>query len=171
MALLIILAGPLFPQHKDTVPSEFEKAQVVEGNTDDIKKQSFVYPSGKSHDYSTNTHKELNQDSLISYAISLLAGLSTTPTNITNNNKNTIHFIYEDSILAEEVVKILNETLPQVIEQRKAAIDSLSHEIGMRMNYIAEALMRTKQREAKAHLVVWPILSRSISSFTYTGHD
>ncbi len=126
---------------KISVPLEEEEVQVVD--------QSVDSPA-------TALEQGLSHDSLTKYVASLMAGLSTTR-DITNYNENVVNFVYEDSIFAEEVVKILNETSGVFASLILSKANELSQKVGAEANEYLKTLSRRKELEAKAYLA-WPIL-------------
>jgi len=150
IALLIFSMGLLFSQQKVAKEPGLNsrEVQVTEGK--------IWYPSASSQKDPQIPQKGPSQDSLIMYVLSFLAELSATP-DISNYNENYVNFVYEDSLLTEEVAKVLGETLRLIQQSQTDIVDDLSHEIGMRVDYTAETLVRLKKLEATAYLA-WPIL-------------
>ena len=151
VVILLLWVGSLYPQSTvitggdtlfpETEPVSIEEVQVAEHVS--------WYPT-------QNMQQGPSQDSLIKYAVSLLAELSTTPA-ISNFNENNVKFVYEDSVLTEEVVKVLSEALHAMQLADINITEKITDEIGAKLQEVVETLVRVKRREAKAYLV-WPVL-------------
>ncbi len=98
------------------------------------------------------TYQGLNYDSLAQRVLFVIG-----PTIIPDiSNYNNMNFIYEDSLLTENVVQILDETSERFADAVALIAAETAKELGLRFDLLLKTLAKKQELEAKAYLA-WPI--------------
>jgi len=156
MTLLAMLVGSPLPSKGAVYTSS-------SGNDPQLEEVQ-VTRRDSAENLSEHTHKGLNYDSL-ARAVLFIAGPTIIP-EISNYNK--VNFIYEDSVLTDNVMLVTGEISKGFANSIDLMAIKISKEIGLRVDLFLKTLARKSIVEAKAYLR-WPtfvVLSLALLLFS-----